>query len=367
MENRPLINKDILLDVIRGEIQNAISFSDTINRIIPLEKIYYKLAGIKNKEEGSGPFKARVLWNLVLEKLNSILRLDGFFKLSNNDTEHDYGGFFTVSLHLSHVKFINTWNKYRIVEELGRRILLLGNDDSIYELIEHHHYAFSGRYFILLRGETWYLYRDKPWDPENYTMKFVIDNIVSILKRSFGVILIESTIGLLFIINMAVEDLIFKLNTNDGTVEKITSLYGSSQRSKSYGSGGIYTNGAFYNYKNGKEYPDKFFDNWKFVLDVYNTGVLGIDILETTSKKSSWVNVFDGLENKELFCKYYELNHFGEKVIYFIFDTFIGLAPDEHNDNHRIIDINGDQIYYSETEIIGMTRKDDGTGYIIWK
>lgn len=279
------------------------------------------------------------------------------------DKNTKYGGFFTVRKHSSEFDFKSTWNKYRLLES-GNELILMENNGKIHTM-ENTYYDFTNRYFVILRDDGWYLYHDEPWDLEKYIMKFEIDEELD-SSHALNVFLIESTIGLLFIIHRTNGYSMFKLNVEEKTIKEITNLQCNSKYKRYYGSGGIFMNRFFCNYESGNMSTIDLltsFNNYDFILHM--TEIPGIDVLNISNEFVSRVIVFDESENKVLHEKDYSTEVGGDNVVRFVFDRFIVLSPTEND--YMITDIHTDQIYYSnEQEIVGMTRKDDGTGYFIW-
>lgn len=368
MEPKPLIDKNILLEIIWWATEDAISLKDIVSRVAKYQRSYCILVGNKIPEKDSEPFIIRALWQLVLRRFNAILRLDSFFKMDSLD----YSRLFEPRDH-EELMLEATWNKYRILWKY-KNLWLIENNGAYHKLFEVMEYSFSGRYFVLRRKNKWFLYQDEPWHPDKYLMEFEFpekETMPNFFPNRRSVSLIETTIGLLLIIGNENKVLI-RLNVKKKTVENVVPPpIGAHFPNAVYCSGGIFLEYKFYKYTDGNKYTENVSPPRESVVICHPTGVLGIDIIEVPLpyKSASCVCLFNGIENKVIASRKYDTNYVTNwNKVCFAFDTFIGFRFGGGDLTSRIVDLLGEIIMCQVTpkSIIGMTRRDDGTGYYVW-
>lgn len=302
------------------------------------------------------------MWEIILKKLGSALleyvprsvvmpSVEELFVPSNDLTllyHTSTHGLFTVSSIKWDIDYC--WNKYLVALDADGYWLFLDNVGEInyidpfgVRLTTHSHL-----FFLIAYGNSIEIYTDTPWNDEYLIFSIELDKSVnelidaSIIESMEGVIL-----TLLYQDNMGVDwEDIHLVDFRNNSLRLLRKIHYEGESIIRLGSSRYIYKGIGYSYIEGRK--TKELTN---VTGIRPTGMTGIDfVIENSSTMNGYL--YDFIKNGVLYRITNPL---------MMFDSFAVFKD-------AIKDIMTGEVLFSvdSTSIIGITRKEDNTGYIVW-
>lgn len=326
---------EIFIEIIQNILDSMISLGQMMQAMRGCQILYNHMY----PEADPKSFKSRYMWALILSKLGQ--RIMPVFPPKEISA---YSGLFELAYAYTKIcsnKSKYSWNKYRIYKDIvGNRYMMLENTGQAHYI--YNSISISNRYFMNIKHDTISIHTDTPWNSDHLIFFHKFDG-----KRINSSCIMEIVDGLL----IEIDQQVFYLDPIDKSFKEIYSEFDH----KRIGSGGYYSENSMISYRTGETVPVPISGCFR-IANVCIAGVPGYDILllddareivyDSMKAEVKWTTVISDVSTEDIIDSLL----FGGKEIRDLYTGQILLN----------IEAVGGQ------SIVGVTRKDDRTGYFVW-
>lgn len=305
--------------------ESLIADCRSLGQILAISRLYY--VPLYNQRRGNLPsFFEGYAWDIILKRLSDSF-LDHTIdktpiavslKRSHNTNSHWNGLFQTIVTY----QHFDCWNKYRISHYQNHCTFFDNSDLEMHDghraYIDPMMVSYTTLYYAKICHLRLYIYTDTPWIDDSCVFRIDLEYAVG------NFTIVETVIGLLLVVK--------KLYSDEVHTYKI--LFGSTSE------------GSKLQLLTTTEVP--WHRSTSGITCMHSSTMIGVDVIESTNL----FYLYDSIDRHPIFkCRSYSF-----------FDSF-GYSHQE------IFDILTGEIFFvadDDYPVIGMTRKDDGTGYLVW-